>query len=137
MKKIAFIVTIASLISACSSILLEPGAAMVISSPNRAPKACKYLGQVTGNQGNFFTGAYTSNRNLEIGAMNDLKNQAYKLGANYIQIITSRAGISGSMGGGQGVFGAQNGYVSGHSSQTNITNVGNAYHCPPKLIGLQ
>ncbi|QWE09985.1 DUF4156 domain-containing protein [Polynucleobacter sp. es-EL-1] len=35
---------------------------------------CKHLGDVTGGQGNFFTGYYTSNANLQAGALNDLKN---------------------------------------------------------------
>lgn len=123
------------LVSGCSSIVLQPGANKIIASPNKPPKGCKYLGQVVGNQGNFFTGGFTSNRNLEAGAMNDLKNQANKLGANYIQMITSRAGITGSMGGSS--FNSQNGYMSGSSQQTNVTNLGNAYDCPPKAIGLE
>lgn len=123
-------------VSGCSSIPLEPGANAIIASPNPAPQGCKYLGQVVGNQGNFFTGGFTSNRNMEAGAMNDLKNQANKLGANYIQIVTSRAGVTGSMGG--GLNGGQNGYnyMSGGSEQTNVTNLGNAYRCPPHAIGL-
>ncbi|MGV3740539.1 MAG: DUF4156 domain-containing protein [Gammaproteobacteria bacterium] len=125
----------ALLMSSCSSIVLQPGATKIIASPNKPPKGCKYLGQVIGNQGNFFTGGFTSNRNLEAGAMNDLKNQANKLGANYIQLITSRAGITGSMGG--SAFNSQNGYMSGSSQQTNVTNLGNAYICPAKTIGLE
>jgi hypothetical protein len=101
----------------------------VIASPNPAPKSCKYVGQVSGNQGNFFTGAYTSNQNLETGAMNDMKNQASKLRANYIQIITNRAGNTGSMS-------MSNGNGGGGMSQTNVTNMGNAYSCPAKAIGL-
>lgn len=117
------------LISGCAAIPLDPQASHIVASPNPAPQNCKYLGQVFGNQGNFFTGEYTSNQHLEEGAMNMMKNKASRLGANYIQIISSRAGITGSLGGTSGT-------ISGSSSQTNVTNVGNAYRCPPKTIGL-
>ncbi|HYF97435.1 MAG TPA: DUF4156 domain-containing protein [Coxiellaceae bacterium] len=105
---------------ACSSIPLEPQAQHVLVTPNPPSKKCYYLGQVLGNQGNFFTGGWTSNPNLEAGAMNDMKNKAAKLGANYVQIITSRQGNTG-----------QN---NGAYQQTNITDIGNAYKCPTKLV---
>ncbi|TAL65457.1 MAG: DUF4156 domain-containing protein [Legionella sp.] len=134
MNKLISISALTLLISGCASISAEPQAARVIASPNAAPKQCKYIGQVVGNQGNFLTGGFTSNRNLEEGAMNDLRNRAGKLGANYVQIVTNRAGVTGSTSGG---FNGQSGYVSGGSQQTNVTNLGNAYLCPPKLIGLE
>ena len=55
---------------------------------------------------------------MEEGAMNDLKNQAHKLGANYVQLVNSRTGNTSD---GAGIF---NGF-----QQTNVTNVGNAYKC--------
>jgi len=134
MKKIISISALAVFISSCASIQIDPQAARIIASPNAAPKACKFVGQVIGNQGNFFTGGFTSNRNLEEGAMNDLRNKAHKIGANYIQIITSRSGVTGST---SGSFDGHGGYVSGGTQQTNITNLGNAYRCPPKSIGLE
>ncbi|KTD20379.1 cytochrome c type biogenesis protein CycH [Legionella lansingensis] len=130
MKKISSSLILVSLLSSCASIKLDPQATRIIASPNPAPKGCKYVGQVVGNQGNFFTGDWTSNKNLEEGAMNDLKNKASRLGANYVQLITNRAGNTGSMSG-------FDGSVSGHMAQTNVTNVGNAYICPAKVIGLE
>lgn len=131
MKKVVglTIAAISIVLAGCAATPMEPQATRVIASPNPAPKSCKYVGQVVGNQGNFFTGGYTSNRNLEEGAMNDMKNKASKLGANYIQLITNRAGNTGSMGGSNGMF-------SGHMAETNVTNVGNAYTCPPAAVGL-
>ena len=134
MKKLLSISALTIVISGCASIPAEPGAARVISSPNAAPKQCKFVAQVVGNQGNFFTGGFTSNRNLEEGAMNDIRNKAAKLGANYIQLVTNRAGITGST---SGSFSSHGGYMSGGSEQTNVTNLGNAYRCPPKSIGLE
>ncbi len=131
MKNVSMIAvaTISIFLSGCAAIPLEPQAHRIIASPNPAPKSCKYVGQIVGNQGNFFTGGYTSNSHLEEGAMNDMKNKANRLGANYIQLITNRAGNTGSMSGVNGSF-------SGHSEQTNVTNVGNAYRCPPAAVGL-
>ena len=134
MNKLISISALTIMISGCTSIPMDPQATRIIASPNAAPKQCIYIGQVVGNQGNFFTGSFTSNRNLEEGAMNDLRNKASKLGANYIQIVTNRAGITGST---SGTFNSQGGYISGGSEQTNVTNLGNAYRCPPKSIGLE
>ena len=134
MKKITAISVLATIIiSGCASIPVNPNAARVIASPNPASKGCKYLGKVVGNQGNFFTGGFTSNRNLEEGAMNDMRNQASNLGANYIQLVTNRAGVTGSN---SGAFNQHGGFMSGGSEQTNVTNLGNAYHCSPESIGL-
>lgn len=132
MKKISLAIAIAATamtLSGCESIPLDQQANRVIASPNAAPNGCKYLGQVVGNQGNFFTGAWTSNRNLEEGAMNDMKNQAGRMGANYVQLVTTRAGNTGS-------YNNFNGNGSGSMEQTNVTNLGNAYRCPPAKIGL-
>lgn len=129
MKKTLSLIAVSLLVSSCASIPADPQAARIIASPNPAPKGCKYLGQVVGNQGNFFTGGFTSNRNLEEGAMNDLRNKAARLGANYVQIVSNRAGVTGSMSG-------SHGYMSGSTEQTNVTNLGNAYLCAPKSVGL-
>jgi hypothetical protein len=120
MKKLTLLVASALLMAGCSSTPLMPQAASIMVSPNPSvPQGCKYLGQVIGNQGNFFTGSYTSNKNLEQGAINDLKNQASQLGANYVQLITDRAGNTGGMNAGTGGL-----------SETNVTYTGNAYKCP-------
>lgn len=136
MKKLITIsvLMLTALVGGCASIQVAPTATRIISSPNPPPKGCKYLGQVVGNQGNFFTGGFTSNRNLEEGAMNDLRNKASALGANYIQLVTNRAGVTGSGG---GAFSNGGGSFGGGSQQTNVTNLGNAYKCPPKSIGLE
>jgi hypothetical protein len=116
MKKISSISILTFILNGCMSISIQPGAARVILSPNPAPKGCKYLGQLVGNQGNFFTGKFTSNPNLEKGAMNDLRNKANKLGANYVHLIVNRAGRNENF------------------VLTNVTNVGNAYLCPSNSI---
>ena len=122
-------------IQGCSSIQpVSPEVnSKIIVSDNPAPKTCHYLGQALGSQGNFITGKWTSNANLEQGAMTDLKNKAYAMGGNYVQIITNRAGVTGNgymSGGFSGFMG------SSSSEQTNVTSTGNVYKCDSKAIGL-
>jgi hypothetical protein len=109
----------AGILFGCAAVELEPGAQQVKLVTNE-PQGCQYLGEVTGNQGNLFTGGMTSNANLETGARNDMKNQAYKMGANTVQLLTNRAGQTGSFGQG-----------SGSMEQTNVTYTGIAYKCAP------
>ena len=115
----ALAILYAGTLMSCAAANLESGAQQVKIVTNE-PQGCEYLGEVTGSQGDFFTGAFTSNANLETGARNDMKNQAYKLGANTVQMLTNRAGQTGSMGQG-----------SGSMEQTNVTYTGVAYKCAP------
>ena len=105
-------------LTGCAAAALESGAQQV-RIVTTEPQGCDYLGEVTGNQGDFFTGSFTSNANLETGARNDMKNQASKLGANTVHLLTNRAGQTGGMGDG-----------SGSMEQTNVTYTGAAYKCP-------
>jgi len=109
-------------LAGCQATTLNPGAEKILLSPNPPPKGCKYVGEVTGNQGNFVSGGFTSNKNLEQGSMNSLKNQALALGANYVQMLSNRAGVSGS--------GLTLGSGNGGQQQTNVVYTGNAYKCP-------
>ncbi|EAA7243131.1 DUF4156 domain-containing protein [Salmonella enterica] len=118
MKKI--LVCFAGLaLTACSANSLNYGAEQVRVMTSEPGKECRYLGDITGSQGNFFTGGWTSNSNLETGARNDLKNKAYKMGGNTVVLLTQRAGQTGSSWHG-----------SGSSKQTNVTLSGNVYRCP-------
>lgn len=111
---------------ACSSIALNPAAANVYVAPSSSqqiPYGCKYLGQVTGSQGNFFTGTYTSNSKLAAGAMNDLRNQTQKIGGNYVQLMTNQASTTGS-----------GGLLGDGLQQTGVVNTGNVYNCPESSL---
>jgi hypothetical protein len=70
---------------ACAPAPLVPGAERVHVlnvSPETSKASCTLLGEeVLGTQGNIFGGDYTSIENL-----NELRNAAYKLGANAIYI---------------------------------------------------
>lgn len=60
------------------------GIEIVTETPDRSK--CKLLGEVTGSQGNWFTGDFTSNKNLAIGARNEIRNEAHMLGGNLVHI---------------------------------------------------
>ena len=115
-----------ALLISCSAVQVKPGAERVIVSRTAAPQGCKFISTVTGSQGGALSGPFTSNRTMAEGAMNDLKNKAFDAGANYVVLETNQAGNTMSGGAGTG----------GGGEQTDVTNVGNAYKCPPELIGL-
>ncbi len=104
---------------ACSATAVKPEANKILVTHQAAPKGCKFLGSVVGEQGGSFTGNYTSNKALQQGALNDMKNKAFELGANYVVLENTNAGntASGSI-------------WSNHGAQTDVTHMGNAYKCP-------
>lgn len=77
------------------------------------PADCRVLGEVVGSQGNVFSGDFTSNENLMVGARNDLRNKAAALGANTVQVQQS--------------LNATHPYSAG---AVKTTLVGTAYSCP-------
>lgn len=77
MKKI-LVCFVGLALTACSANSLNYGAEQVRVMTSEPGKECSYLGDITGSQGNFFTGGWTSNSNLETGARNDLKTKLIK-----------------------------------------------------------
>ena len=61
MRTICAVICVSALVG-CASVELESGAQQVKIVTNE-PQGCEYLGEVTGSQGDFFTGAFTSNAN--------------------------------------------------------------------------
>jgi Domain of unknown function (DUF4156) len=117
MKSVSFLALI--VLSGCGAIPLQPGAERVRVTNVEPGPECRFLGDITANQGNAFTGQFTSNENLETGARNDLKNKAAALDGNLVVLITQRAGQTGSAG-----------EDGGSLAQTNVTLSGNVYRCP-------
>ena len=107
------------LMAGCAATPLQPGAELVRITHIEPTGGCKFLGDVTGSQGNSFTGQYTTNANLETGARHDLKNKAAALGGNLVVLITERAGQTGG-------FGLEGG---GPLHQTSVTLTGSVYRC--------
>ena len=106
-------------LAGCSSIAIQPAASGVRLTHNEPGKECAFIGDITGSQGDFFSGPFTSNADLETGARNDLKNKAMQLGGDTIYLLTQRAGQTGHY----------NGEFGGRSQQTNVTLSGNVYKC--------
>jgi len=94
--------------------------ASLVRLTHQEPSAqdCKFLGDVTGSQGDFFRGGFTSNADLETGARHDIKNKALALGGNTVYLLTQRAGQTGNYN-----------QEIGGTHQTNVTLSGNVYHC--------
>lgn len=114
-SKASLVVVLLASLSGCAATALHPGARSVLVTRQPAPAGCRYIGTVIGEQGGSFTGAYTSNKRLMEGAMNDMKNKAHEMGGNYVVLEESKAGSTLSKGSG---------------GQTDVTNIGNAYYCP-------
>lgn len=54
------------------------------------PDSCHYLGTVTGSEGHWYSYLFFANDVLIQGAVNQLKNNAHRLGANTIYVITTQ-----------------------------------------------
>ncbi|PTN11503.1 DUF4156 domain-containing protein [Nitrosomonas aestuarii] len=107
------IVVVISVLAGCSAISAKPDAQSVaILSDAPDINRCRLLGEVAGSQGNWFTGAYTSDKNLLVGARNDLRNATYELGGNAVHV--------------QHVSNSGRYEASGNA---NTTIIGNAYDC--------
>ena len=63
------------------------------------PTSCKPLGYIAGRGGGSFGGGWISNDQLVEYAMNDLRNKAAELGANYVQHESPQMGIAGDKDG--------------------------------------
>jgi hypothetical protein len=118
MKNLSILLCTTALL-ACTSVPIQPNATHIRLTHNEPSNNCTFLGDITGSQGDFFTGAFTSNADLETGARNDLKNKALQLGGDTIYLLTQRAGQTGHYDDGLG----------GGSQQTNVTLTGNVYRC--------
>ena len=111
--KIAISISSLALLVGCAATSVQQQAQQV-EIVNELPdlNKCKFLGEVVGSQGNWFTGDYTSNKNLVIGARNELRNEAASLGGNVVYIQDMKnTNAWGSLG------------------TTNTTAVGKAYRC--------
>jgi hypothetical protein len=109
------------LVAGCAATRLHPDAELVrVTHDEPTGGDCKFLGDVTGAQGNSFTGQYTTNANLATGARNDLKNKAATLGGNLVVLITERVGETA------GSFGLE----GGPDHQTSVILTGSVYRCP-------
>lgn len=87
------------LLAGCSANPTTPQGKSVELVTEKPTGNCKPLGDAVGSQGNWFTGDYTSNKNLLVGARNDLRNKAAEMGGNYVWVQnSSNTNAWGSLG---------------------------------------
>ncbi len=101
MRKMPSVLCIAAsvLMASCAAIQTTTQGTLVELTNDRPTGDCKALGEVIGSQGNWFTGDVTSNKNLMLGARNDLRNKAAALGGNVVHVQNlSNTNASGSAG---------------------------------------
>jgi len=95
----------------CSTAALSPAGARVVATRNPPTPDCVSLKYLVGKGGGTFGGAYVANEDLVEYAMNDLRNEAAQLGANYVQHDPPQMGHGGG-------------------TTTTVTISGTAYRCP-------
>jgi hypothetical protein len=98
------------LLTACAAKPILPGAEKVMLSNEKPDSECEFIAEVSGGQGNWWTDDITSSKNVAKGSRNDLRNEALKIGANYVYI--------------QQTSGSQT-YLGGST----MALIGNAYKC--------
>lgn len=103
-------------LAACAATPLQvPEAANILVTRNAPAADCEFLGEVRGTQGNFWTADFTSDENILIGARNKMRDAAYAMGANFIQVELENPSHNTADYSSGGVY--------------NSTVIGNAYRC--------
>lgn len=109
-KLIVLILSIS--LSACSAIPIMPQAASVELVNEKPNDTCKFIAEIAGSQGNWFTGDWTTNEDLVIGARNEIRNKAYRLGGNLVHVQDMK-----------------NTNAWGSAGTSNTTVIGKVYKC--------
>lgn len=126
-NKLLIACAITGLLTACATAVvpLQPGAEniKVITSP--VPKSCKLLGQVERTDKNGQSQSYASHEHLQQDALNTLRNQGLKLGANVIALNQHDAVYA------KHSLGKES--VAKVTVLDNHTMAGNAYVCPTNI----
>jgi len=93
--KIYLIILLSFIIISCSSMaqknpdnrpirLIQKNELNIITD-GKAPD-CRYLGEVIGSEGHWYTYLFVSNRKLTQGALDDMYNRANAMGANVVYV---------------------------------------------------
>ncbi|ACJ31186.1 Conserved hypothetical protein [Shewanella piezotolerans WP3] len=125
MKKILIGFALIAL-TACSAHQLH-GDAASIRIVDVEPQNCSFLGEVDGSQGNWFTADFTSDRDILIGARNEVKNQAAALGAN---VIVLKKSVDNSNEGIEAYGNERGAVISSTKGTYSSTVIGEAFNCP-------
>ncbi len=103
-------------ISCAAAPLQATGAGNVLVTRNAPAQGCMFVGEVLGSQGNFWTAEFTSDEDLIRGARNRMRDKAFDLGANFVQIELENQSHNTTHDSLGGVYSS--------------VVVGNAYECP-------
>lgn len=110
MKTVALVAVFALVLTGCTtpSAQLKPQAKTVQLRMDNVfnPEKCRYITEVTGNEGHWYSSIFYGNDILLQGAINDIKNNALQQGANTVYMKMP------------------------HTFQTSVSLFGNAYDCP-------
>ena len=117
MNKLIILASIVFLFG-CAAKQASPGAERIFISDLAPPTDCIFVGEVQGTQGNFWTSDFTSDRNILDGARNEMRNEAFSLGANYVMVETQSHSHNTAH------------YSLGGTYASVV--IGNAYYCPDK-----
>jgi len=111
------LVLMSALFAGCAAAPLQtPAAATILVTRSSPQDSCRFVGEVLGSQGNFWTAEFTGDAELIRGARNRMRDKAYSLGANYVQIeLENQSHNTADLSSG-GVYSS--------------VVIGNAYHCP-------
>lgn len=112
----SLLVVSASMVACAAAPLQVPEAAEILVTRNAPAANCHFVGEVRGSQGNFWTAEFTSDEDLVIGARNQLRDAAYQLGGNFVQIELENQSHNTADYSSGGVYSS--------------TVIGNAYRCP-------
>lgn len=104
----------ALLLAGCMARTLSPAGAQVVVVP-QAPVGCQRMGELVGLSHGGMRGDATSAPDHELGARNDLRNQAALLGADTVQ-MTGREGIVTHS-------------FAGHARPSQVRHTGVAWRC--------
>ena len=111
------ILSIPILAAGCAAApLMSADASQVLVTRNAPGEECQFVGEVLGSQGNFWTAEFTSDEDLVRGARNRMRDEAYDLGANFVQIELENQSHNTSDESFGGVYSS--------------VIIGNAYLCP-------
>lgn len=105
----------------CYRTHLEQQAKTIIISREPPANCCKFVRALVAHEGILFNAYLAPVRQLEIGAMNHLRNQAFELDANYVYLLTPRPNYINKL------------YAPWFTlpGKHDITYFGQAYRCPP------
>ncbi|MFK7888828.1 MAG: DUF4156 domain-containing protein [Gammaproteobacteria bacterium] len=115
-RNVLVMIGLAAGLSACAATPLQiPQAANIMVTRNAPAADCEFLGEVRGTQGNFWTADFTSDENIVIGARNKMRDAAYTMGANFVQVELENPSHNTADYSSGGVYSS--------------TVIGNAYRC--------